>query len=1033
MNVPIVKCLCSISRASCIALALCLVMPGLLNAAPTTQVFVLHSYSQEYPWTQGQHDGFIQALAEDAQVDAAISTEYLDTKRHTYDEAYSIEMARHLQIKYKGYKPAAIYVTDDNALLFARDHLSRVFPDTPVFFSGVNDYGVQNSLNSSLFTGVFERKEVAPNLEWLLHLDKDANDLIFIGDGSNTYQAIEHQARNDLIPYRLRATFLAEKRLDRALARLHDLPGNYLFLTTLGGMIDANGQVLPLHDIIKSLVLTNRIVVSMEDAYIIEGVLGGSVTSGRKQGMNAARLFLAHMHGKPIVDLPPILKSPNALIFDDQALQQFDIPLPEDLRAQAVLLNPRPGFYERHRSLILGSLIGLAVLLFWVVTGALVILTLKNRELSLARNSAEDANALFNQLAGQSRTVHWEINAEGVFTHVSPVSYALLGYHPEELINKKHFYDLLPEEERDAHKTSAFKFFAQKEPFHDLHKTLQTKDGQLVWVLTNAVPLLDDHGLLLGYRGSDNDITERKQAGEALRESERKYRDLLERSPVGIFKTNSKGQVFYVNPEMARIVGANSPEEAVENFQDLSKDLYADPNRRNEFIALMKDRGIVENFEYEAKGLYDKRIWLSMNARAREMFSDGTFLMDGFTTDITARKQAEADKRRLEEQLQRAEKMEALGTLAGGVAHDLNNVLGVVVGFTELLMDDVDSSSPLRRGLENILGGGQKAAAIVQDLLTLARRGVSGRSVLNLNEIIVSNLNSPEVENLSSFHSGVRIRSALEPDLLNIAGSFVHLGKTFFNLVSNAAEAMPESGTVTIKTANQYLDKPIQGYDEIREGDYVVLSVSDTGDGIHTDDLNRIFEPFYTKKVMGRSGTGLGLAVVWGTVKDHHGYINVQSKAGKGSVFTLYFPVTREELTADAVPAPFSEYMGKGESILVVDDIEEQRDLASTMLKKLGYRVESVSSGENALTYIKTHPVDLIVLDMIMDPGMDGLDTYRNVLKILPKQKTIIVSGFSESERVGAAQALGAGAYVRKPYIMEKLGIAVRKELERNS
>ncbi|MEQ8160729.1 MAG: ATP-binding protein, partial [Smithellaceae bacterium] len=254
--------------------------------------------------------------------------------------------------------------------------------------------------------------------------------------------------------------------------------------------------------------------------------------------------------------------------------------------------------------------------------------------------------------------------------------------------------------------------------------------------------------------------------------------------------------------------------------------------------------------------------------------------------------------------------------------------------------------------------------------------------------------------------------------------------KTIFNLVSNASEAMAEGGVVTIKTANQYLDKPVQGYDEVQQGDYVVLSVSDTGKGISAVDLKRIFEPFYTKKVMGRSGTGLGLAVVWGTVKDHHGYINVESEEGKGSIFTLYFPVTRESLSAETTAVAVSQYMGKGESILVVDDVKEQRELASEMLRKLNYNVVGVASGEEAVEYLKEHKVDLLVLDMIMEPGMDGLDTYRNVLAIHPRQKAIIVSGFSETDRVETAQDLGAGAYVRKPYVLEKLGLAVRKELE---
>ena len=180
--------------------------------------------------------------------------------------------------------------------------------------------------------------------------------------------------------------------------------------------------------------------------------------------------------------------------------------------------------------------------------------------------------------------------------------------------------------------------------------------------------------------------------------------------------------------------------------------------------------------------------------------------------------------------------------------------------------------------------------------------------------------------------------------------------------------------------------------------------------------------------------TGLiGLAVVWGTVKDHNGYIDVQSTEGEGSIFTLYFPVTREDLTKAEQVVPQSTYMGRGEHILVVDDVEGQRLLASAMLEGLGYKVSSVASGEEAIEFLKNNPVDLLILDMIMDPGMEGLDTYRSILDIRPKQKAVIVSCFSESDRVTAAQALGVGAYVRKPYVIEKLGLAVKNELERSA
>jgi len=269
----------------------------------------------------------------------------------------------------------------------------------------------------------------------------------------------------------------------------------------------------------------------------------------------------------------------------------------------------------------------------------------------------------------------------------------------------------------------------------------------------------------------------------------------------------------------------------------------------------------------------------------------------------------------------------------------------------------------------------------------------------------------------------------LAADLLNISGSPIHLSKTVMNLVSNAAEAMADGGTIYISTQNKYLDQPVEGYDEIEEGDYVLLKISDTGIGIKPEDKERIFEPFYTKKIMGRSGTGLGMAVVWGTVKDHKGYIDLQSTEGQGTTFTLYFPVTRESLADDRSARATVETNGNGERILVVDDIAEQRQIATLMLKKLGYDVNSVPGGAEAIVFLQDHSADLIVLDMIMDPGIDGLETYKQILQINPDQKAIIASGFSETWRVKEAQRLGAGAYVKKPYTIDKIGQAVSAAL----
>ncbi|MGO9372889.1 MAG: DUF3365 domain-containing protein [Syntrophobacteraceae bacterium] len=522
---------------------------------------------------------------------------------------------------------------------------------------------------------------------------------------------------------------------------------------------------------------------------------------------------------------------------------------------------------------------------------------------------------------------------------------------------------------------------------------------------------------------------ELRESGEQLRRERALLRTLIDSVQDLIFfkdkdsvylGCNKAFEVYSGMPE-SMLIGRTdlelAPREIAEFYRRTDREVFSSGRaRRNEEWIPFKDGG----------GAYFDML------KTAYYSTDGELLgLIGVGRDISGRKQAENERRKLEERLQRAEKMEALGTMAGGVAHDLNNVLGIVVGYSELLLRDLNESGSARSKASEILKGGQRAAAIVQDLLTLARRGVLCRQVLNLNTIIMDCQNSPEFANAVSYNSNIEIKTALSPDILNVSGSSVHLGKSFMNLVSNAAEAMPNGGTLTIKTANHYLDKPISGYDEVQEGDYVVLSITDTGEGIPASDLKRIFEPFYTKKVMGRSGTGLGLAVVWGTVKDHLGYINVESEEGKGTTFTLYFPVAREEITRDKAPLSVAEYTGNGECILVVDDVQQQRELAESMLKKLNYKVTTVCSGEEAVEYLKQNPADLVVLDMIMDPGMDGLDTYAKILEILSHQKAIIVSGFSETERVRRAQELGAGAYVKKPYMLEQLGLAVRRELDR--
>jgi two-component system, cell cycle sensor histidine kinase and response regulator CckA len=337
-----------------------------------------------------------------------------------------------------------------------------------------------------------------------------------------------------------------------------------------------------------------------------------------------------------------------------------------------------------------------------------------------------------------------------------------------------------------------------------------------------------------------------------------------------------------------------------------------------------------------------------------------------------------------EAQLGRAKKMEAIGTLAGGVAHDLNNILSGLVSYPDLLLRTMGPDHAMRDSLETIKSSGEKAAAIVQDLLTLARRGVTVREVVDLKQIVKSYMTSPEFTRLQTTFPHIQIDTCLTGDTATIVGSRVHLGKTLMNLVTNAMEAVINQGTVTISIENVYVDTALKGYDTVNEGEYVLLTVKDNGSGIAEADLERIFEPFFTKKEMGRSGTGLGMAVVWGTVKDHNGYINVSSKPGNGSTFELYFPLCRDGVTTTDPSIDLEGLKGQGEKILVVDDIAEQRFIAVQILNQLGYQAEAVDGGLAAVRYVETHAVDLLVLDMIMPPGPDGLDTFRQISALRP-------------------------------------------------
>ncbi len=516
---------------------------------------------------------------------------------------------------------------------------------------------------------------------------------------------------------------------------------------------------------------------------------------------------------------------------------------------------------------------------------------------------------------------------------------------------------------------------------------------------------------------------------DSLLESQEKYKSLANNLNVGVYRNTAgpNGRFVEANPAIVKMFGFDNREEFL---KVRVSDLYYNPNERKEYNRKILKDGTIRNEELQLLKKDGTSFIGSISAVVVKDEKGEVQYYDGIIEDITERKRAEEALRKNEETLIRSKKMESLGLLAGGVAHDLNNILSGIVSYPELILLDLPEDSKLRKPLETIQESGHRAAAVVQDLLTVARGVATTKEALNLNDLIGDYLNSPEFKKLKQFHPAVMVGTNLDSDLFNISGSHVHIRKSVMNLVSNASEAIDGSGNVTISTMNRYVDRPLRGYADVNIGEYAILSVSDDGSGISSDALERIFEPFYTKKAMGRSGTGLGLAVVWNVVQDHKGYIDVTTDES-GTTIELYFSITRDEKSDKDLTVPVKDYKGNGETILIVDDVASQREISAKMLDTLGYKTKAVSSGEEAVEYLNEIAVDLLLLDMIMDPGMNGRETYERIVKIHPNQKAIIVSGFAETEDVKEAQKLGAGRYIRKPISLEKIGFAVKEELER--
>jgi PAS domain S-box-containing protein len=581
----------------------------------------------------------------------------------------------------------------------------------------------------------------------------------------------------------------------------------------------------------------------------------------------------------------------------------------------------------------------------------------------------------FRDIALSSSDWIWEIDSTGKFTYVSEGVKSVIGYEPEELIGKSMF-DIVSQDEVEVLR-DLFKMVSSRNRNitdwinWDIHK-----DGSLICIQTNGVPILNNEGNLRGYRGVNKDITEQKRHEEQLQQSEERYRTLIESMEEGLLIVSLEEIIIFANKAACDIFGLSQDKIIGSNFNEIVA---------NEEVPIVYQNLLrAQNRMYRKKELTVERL----DGQRRNILLSATLLKNhdenilgsfGILTDITELKRAEREKLDLREQLTNAQRMESLGILAGGVAHDLNNILGPLVAYPDLIKMKLNDDNPIINDIMKVKKSAERAAEVVQDLLTLARRGRYELAPVDMRILIDSYLKSPEFTVLESQNPNINIITDINDEIPLANGSEPHLMKVIMNLIINAMDTMSSGGDLRISLNYGHVDMLIGGFDNLAAGEYIVLTVSDTGSGIEQSDMKHIFEPFYSKKKMGRSGSGLGLSIVYGIIKDHNGYIDVKSD------FVVYLPVVKIE--PESQEQIVIDIRGS-EKLLVVDDMEEQRELAVTILASLGYQVKAAKNGREAVEYLKNNRADLVILDMIMDDDFDGLLT-RKLSKSIPIRKQL--------------------------------------------
>jgi two-component system cell cycle sensor histidine kinase/response regulator CckA len=608
----------------------------------------------------------------------------------------------------------------------------------------------------------------------------------------------------------------------------------------------------------------------------------------------------------------------------------------------------------------------------------------------------------------EQNVLFWNKGAENIF-----------GYKAEEIVGRQKIDILYPDDETKEIVNEIRSMIVKDKKNMNKEVKEITREGRTLWVNLNLTPRFDERGILV----IGEDITERMKMDEALRKSEEKYRTILESIEEGYFEVDLAGNFTFLNDALCKISGyARDELLGMNNRQyttsDTAKKMY------QVFNQIYRTGRLAQVMDYEIITKDRSTKILEMSAYLIRGLESEPIGFRGVVRDVTERKAAEEEKKTLEAQLQYAQRMEALGNLAGGIAHNFNNLLMGIQGNTTLMLLGADSTHPHYENLKRIENLVDSASKLTKQLLGYARKGRYEMKALSVNRVI-----EETSETFSTTKKDITVHRELADNLHGVHADQGQIEQVLWNLYVNAADAMSAGGELFLKTGNvtsrDMKDKPYK----VKPGNYVLVTVRDTGTGMDRKTMERIFEPFFTTKGLAK-GTGLGLASVYGMVKAHGGYIDVESKKGRGTTFNIYLPASEKQILEKKAPQGKIE---KGhETVLLVDDEEMILEVSREILETLGYTVIQSQGGKEAIDLYRAHKdnIDMVILDMIM-PDMGGGETYDQLKAINPELKALLSSGYSIDGQAKEILERGCDGFIQKPFNMKELSGKIREILDR--